>query len=80
MMIKSLLTIHFNFHTLHHVLQEARGKILKPAKIRHVVRFTAAKCLLIKAKSSLLGSLEVTSSIALNHPIADQPAISQHLD
>lgn len=37
MMIKSLLTIHFTFYTLHHVLQGARGKILKPTKIRQAV-------------------------------------------
>lgn len=68
MMMKSLLTIHFAFHTLHHVLQGARSKILKPTKIRLVVSFPAAKCLLIKAKSSLLGSLVVIRPIALNHP------------
>lgn len=68
MVIKSLLTIHFTLHTLHHVLQGTRHKILKPTKIRQVVSFTAATCLLIKAKSSLLGSLEVIRPIALNHP------------
>lgn len=48
MVIKSLLTIHFTFHTS--VSHFARGKILKPTKIRWVVNFITAQCLLIKAK------------------------------